>query len=206
MLACLRMSTLLLAAVFTSSPDPERVWSDAKEWETCPEVLLLGTGGSEMEAAAVRARWNREWLFFEFVCRDKSLVSSGRQDGEDHYKSGDVVEVFVARRERADYLEVHATPDGRKTTYAFRDYRRLAPAPEGIEVRAGETEGGWRAVFSLPWVALGGGPGDGTWEFLAGRYDYDIPGGEPRLSSFPGQGDRPDFHDRSQFAKLEFRT
>lgn len=166
---------------------------------------MSGIDGSRVEKAAVRSRWNNDWLFFEFVCRDASIVSPGRKDGEDHFKIGDVVEVFVGRAARPDYLEVHATPAGRKTVYAFRAYRETKKAPAGPVVRCEETGGGWRAVISIPWSALGGMPDAGSWEFLAGRYDYEAAGGRPALSSFPAQSGKPDFHDRSRFARLELQ-
>lgn len=197
------MPTLMLAALFASTLDPARAWSDRAGWERAPEVELAGVDGAAVASARVRARWNDEWLFFEFVCWDEALVSPGKKDGEDHYQLGDVVEVFVAREGKPDYLEVHATPAGRKTVYAFRGYRRATAVPAGCVVRAGKNEGGWRAVLSIPRAALGGG--DEGWEFLAGRYDYDKVGGRPVLSSFPAQRGRPDFHDRARFARLELQ-
>lgn len=196
------MPTLVLAALFASALDPARAWSDRAGWQNAPEAELVGIDGAPVAPAAVRARWNDAWLFFEFVCRDKALVSPGRKDGEDHFKLGDVAEVFVARAGRPGYLELHATPAGRKTTYAFSGYRQAAPGPEGCEVRSGKIAGGWRAVLSIPREGLGG---DGAWEFLAGRYDYDEAGGRPALSSFPAQSGKPDFHDRARFARLELR-
>lgn len=196
------MPTLVLAALFASALDPARAWSDRAGWEAAPEAELAGVNDAAVAPARVRARWNDEWLFFEFICRDEVLVSPGRKDGEDHFKLGDVVEVFVARAGRPAYLELHATPAGRKTTYAFRGYRQAAAAPAGCEVRAGKISDGWRAVLSIPREALGG---DGACEFLAGRYDYDEAGGQPMLSSFPAQSGKPDFHDRARFARLELR-
>lgn len=199
-----QMPPLILAAVFASSLDPGRAWEDRGGWEQCPEAFLSGVGG-KAEAASVRARWNDEWLFFEFVCRDQAVVSPGHEDGEDHFKLGDVVEVFVGCEGRPDYLEVHATPTGRKTVYAFRGYRKAAKAPSGPGVRCAENGDGWRAVISIPWSALGSAPGEGKWEFLAGRYDYDKPGGKPVLSCFPAQTGKPDFHDRARYAQLELQ-
>jgi len=199
------MPPLILAAVFASSLDPGRAWSDQEGWEQCPEAILSGVDGSKADVASVRARWNEEWVFFEFICRDKAIVSPGRKDGEDHFKLGDVVEVFVGRSGRPDYLEVHATPAGRKTVYAFRDYREAKQAPAGPVVRSGETGNGWRAVIAIPWSSLGGIPEEGTWEFLAGRYDYDASGAHPILSSFPAQSGKPDFHRRSRYARLELQ-
>jgi hypothetical protein len=199
------MPTVLLAAIFASSLSPARAWSDLEGWEGVPGALLAGVDGSSASPATVRARWNEEWLCFEFICRDEVLVSPGKHDGEDHFRLGDVVEVFVAREGRLAYVEAHATPAGRRSVYAFRGYRQPAAAPDGIEVRAVKIDSGWRAVLSVPWSALGDRPGAGDWEFLAGRYDYDKPGGRPVLSSFPAQRGKPDFHDRARFARLELR-
>ncbi len=196
---------LLLAAFFASGLNPEIAWSDRSGWEVVPTAVLSGVGGASASPSEVRARWNDQWLFFEFVCRDIALVAPGRADGEDHFRIGDVVEVFVAHRGKPDYIELHATPEGRQTVYAFRDYRRAADAPGGMVVQAGGTEGGWRAVLAFPWAALGGKPDQDGLEFLAGRYDYDQVGGRPALSSFPAQKGKPDFHDRARYARLMLR-
>lgn len=199
------MPTLFLAALFASALNPARAWSDREGWDAVAAAPLAGVNGMAAATSTVRARWNENWIFFEFVCRDEALVSPGRADGEDHFKLGDVVEVFLGRAGRPAYLEVHATPAGRKTVYAFRDYRKEAQSPDGIEVRAAKIPGGWRAVLSIPWPALGGTPEESGWEFLAGRYDYDEPGSRPVLSSFPAQRGKPDFHDRARFARLELQ-
>ena len=199
------MPALVLAALFASALNPAKAWSDRVGWDAAAPATLAGVGGFDTAAATVRARWNEEWLFFEFLCRDEILVSPGNADGEDHFKLGDVVEVFVGREGRPSYVEAHATPAGRMAVYGFRGYRQPAPGPVGIEVRSGKIAGGWRALLSVPWASLGGKPDTGPWEFLAGRYDYDQPGGRPVLSSFPLQTGKPDFHDRARFARLELR-
>lgn len=199
------MSSFFLLALFDSTLNPGRAWSDRSGWEPLPAVILSGVGLSPAEPAEVRARWNDQWLFFEFVCRDTNLVAPGRAAGEDHYKIGDVVEVFVAQRGKPAYLELHATPESRQTVYAFHDYRRPADGPDGLVVRAGPLEDGWRAVLALPWSALGGGPKGGDWDFLAGRYDFDKVGGRPVLSSFPPQTGKPDFHARARYGRLKLQ-
>jgi len=196
------MPTLVLAAIFASALDPARAWSDRAAWQAAPEAELAGVDGKKAAPAEVRARWNKEWIFFEFVCCDDALVSPGSKDGEDHFKIGDVVEIFVGSADRPEYLEVHATPAGRKSVYAFLDYRDPAKPPAGCSVQAGRIPGGWRAVISVPCKILVGGE---PWVVLAGRYDYDGGGARPVLSSFPAQRGKPDFHDRARFARLELR-
>jgi hypothetical protein len=195
----------VLTAVSAPGLDLDGAWRDREGWSGAPSAVLRGLEGAEVAAAQVRARWNDSGIFFEFLCRDEAVVSPGGQDGLDHFQLGDVVEIFLGRRGRPAYLEVHATPAGHQTVYAFRGYRRAAATPSGCEVRAGRIDGGWRAVLSIPWKSAGGSPEDGPWEILAGRYDYDKPGGKPVLSSFPGQNGKPDFHARERYARLELQ-
>lgn len=194
-----------LTALSAPDLDPGEAWRDRGGWAAAPSALLRGIDGAEIPSAEVRARWNASGIFFEFLCRDESVVSPGGEDGLDHFRLGDVVEIFLGRRGRSAYLELHATPAGHRTVYAFRGYRRAAAAPSGCEVRAGRMDGGWRAVLFVPWSSAGGSPEEGPWEFLAGRYDYDKPGGQPVLSSFPGQNGKPDFHARARYARLELQ-
>jgi hypothetical protein len=192
----------VLHAVSSPGLDLAEAWADREGWASARPAVLRGVDGAGTPAAEVRVRWNESAVFFEFLCRDVSVVSPGQQDGLDHFKLGDVVEIFLGRRGDPSYIEVHATPAGRKTVYAFRDYREPTAPRAGCEVRAGQVEDGWRAVLAIPWRALGGQPDEGSWEFLAGRYDYDAPGGRAVLSSFPAQTGKPDFHKRGRFAKL----
>ncbi|MBU3665164.1 MAG: hypothetical protein FGM15_04695 [Chthoniobacterales bacterium] len=201
-------TAVLLMATMVQGATPQPVWSDASLWRDFSGVKLRGAGGAFAEVAAVKALWNEQWLFVAFDCADKVLVSPGTKDGLDHFKLGDVAEVFVARAGAPFYLEAHATPAGKKTVYCFDGYRKSASPPAAsrdIVVKSAETERGWRALVSLPWAALGGDPERGPWEILAGRYDYDTTEGKPVLSSFPAQTLPADFHDRARFARLELR-
>lgn len=196
------MPTLYLVAVFAADLEPGAAWRERQTWKSVPAAELRGVDGGPAADASVRARWSDGWLCFEFICRDEQIVAPGREDNLDHFKLGDVVEIFIGRRGEPGYLEVHATPAGLKSVYAFRAYRKPAPAPSGAVVQSGPVGGGWRAVISIPWSALGGSGDNEEREFLAGRYDYAESGGRPVLSSFPPQSGRPDFHDRARYALL----
>lgn len=197
------LSLGVLVALLAPGWDTERAWSEQVAWAKTPGSVLRGEGA---EVATVRARWNEQAVFFEITCRDRALVSPGEKDGLDHYLLGDVVEIFLARRGSEDYAEVHATPAGMKTCYFYRGYRKAVErSAAGITVRAEPVASGWRALMVLPWSVLGEGNVEDSWEILCGRYDYDIAGGRPVLSSFPGQSGRLDFHDRKRFARLELQ-
>lgn len=194
-----------LVAVHAPQLDMSAAWDDGKAWEAVPAAALRGVDGAASQKTAVRARWNGDGIFFEFVCRDTAIVAPGREDGLDHFRLGDVVEIFLARSGAAPYAEVHATPAGRKSLWFFRAERRKGPAPAAasrVAVRAAEMRGGWRAVIFLPWTALGAEAPVGVCDFLAGRYDYAVAGGSPVLSSFPVQSGRADFHQRGRYARL----
>ena len=202
------MSTAVIVALFAGALNPQDAWDDRASWLEAPAVALHGVDGADARPSSLRARWNDEWIIFEFTCRDAAIVSPGTRDGLDHFKLGDVVEIFLGLAGAKPYAEVHATPAGRKSQYFFSDYRTKAAAPEGAgsaQVLSATSADGWRAVVSIPWSMAGGSPRSGAWELLAGRYDYAAAGAPPVLSSFPAQRGTPDFHARARYAKLELR-
>jgi hypothetical protein len=200
------MAALVLSATMAAGVSPADAWKKPAVWSAAPSVELAGVAGAGAAPARVRALWNDDWLLVEFICRDAVIVSPGKEDDLDHFLLGDVVEVFVARAGRSAYAEFHATPRGRQSRYFFGDYRRPGPRPAAagrVVVKAGQVDGGWRAVFGLPWEALGGSPGDDRWEIFAARYDYDEAGGGKVLSSWPAQEAPADFHRRADYGTLE---
>lgn len=203
----LPLASLVLTATAAPGLDLARAWDDRPSWQAAPAVRLAGVDGKAAAVATLRARWNNEFVFFEFVCRDRAPVSPGREDGPDHFKIGDVVEIFLGPRTKDAYGEIHATPAGRKALFFFEGYRRAAASPPAAlrraAVKAGPVDGGWRAVLAVPWAAFGAdSPAGEDWRVLAGRYDRDEPGGAAVLSSFPPQTGKPDFHDSRRFARL----
>lgn len=176
--------------------------------QTARAVVLRGVNGAGAADTSVRAYRDEKGLFFVFHCTDRRVVSPGREDGLDHFRLGDTVEVFLGRRGEPRYVEIHATPAGKKTLYFFDGCRsRIAAPPEAALVRVGSASNqeGWKTVIVVPWSVLGPDDAGAEWEVFLGRYDYDAEGGAPALSSFPEQsGPKPDFHRRSDYAALRF--
>ncbi len=196
-----------VVALYAAGVDPDRAWP-SRGWEKAPLVALSGVNRGTASPTTLQARWNNQWLFLLFQCGDDEVVSTGKTDGLDHFLLGDVVEVFLGRTDRDSYLEVHATPSGWKTVYSFTAYRQKNEAPseaDQIEVYSEKVSQGWRCLMAVPWTVLPGGPDNGRWQILAGRYDYGLSGNKPVLSSFPPQNANPDFHRRDRFAWLELR-
>jgi len=176
--------------------------------EKSPKVVLRGVNGADAADTTVQAFRNEKGLFFVFHSLDRRVVSPGREDGLDHFRLGDTVEVFLGRRGQPGYVEIHATPTGKKSLYFFDGYRsRIAAPPEAglVCVDSEVGQDGWRSVIAVPWSVLGASDAAGDWEVFFGRYDYDTEGAAPSLSSFPEQlGVKPDFHRRSDYAALRF--
>lgn len=182
---------------------------DCDDWKRAPAVSLAGCDGKSVQHSEVRVLWNDDWLFFAFACADRAIVSPGDRDGLDHFLLGDTIEVFTARRGAKNYLEVHATPAGRKTAYFFGDYRQAVPSPDGacrIRVAAEKVLHGWQALIAVPRDLLGSAEAGDDYEIFLGRYDYDAEQGAPSLSSYPVQhGGKPDFHRREDYAILRLK-
>lgn len=194
------------AAIFREGMTCRQAWENLPSWEGLPAARLQGAGGCD--PTLVRALWDDARLFIEFVASARGLQSPGRRDGLDHFKIGDVCELFLAPLAREGYLEVHVTPAGYKTTYFFSGPRELSVPPAGADevyANAAPVPGGWRAVVGVPWDLAGGRPRDQAWEIFFGRYDY-AGRATPDLSSFPPQKGRPDFHRRDRYACLELKT
>jgi hypothetical protein len=201
-------ASLVFVALMAAGLGPKHAWSDRAAWERAPGVSLAGVNGGPAAGAVARALWNEKWLFVEFVCQDAEVVSPGKTDGLDHWKLGDVVEVFLGPAADPHYAEIHATPAGRKTLYFFRGYRESAPRPDAADdvvVKAEKIPGGWRAMMAIPWALLGGAAQAGDWRIFAARYDYPSAKERPVLSSYPAQTGRPDFHRRESYARVDLQ-
>lgn len=203
------MTPVAIVALYAGSLNPHTAWMETEGWRHAPAAVLAGVNGAAVDPASVRARWNDEWIVFEFTCKDAQLVSPGHSDGIDHFVIGDAVEIFLGRAGDESYSEIHATPAGRKTLYRMSGYRAREPAPasllSAVKVRSERAPGGWRSIICIPWDLVGGSPRRGPWNVLAGRYDYGPLLETPALSSFPPQSGKPDFHARARWARLELK-
>lgn len=173
-----------------------------------PAVTLPGVNGVKANPTLSRALWSGAYLFVEFLATAPRILAPGRTDGIDHFKIGDVCEVFLAVGGQSGYLEVHVTPGGYKTVYFFSGPRVPAPLPGAagdVQAFAQRVPGGWRAVIGIPWSIAGTVPHACGREVLFGRYDYGSSSGDPVLSSFPSQNGQPDFHCRDRYASLQLR-
>lgn len=188
---------------FAPTMQDEGVWGRAKP------VMLHGGNGDKAQRGLARALWDDRAVYFLFDLTDREIVSPGKRDGLENYRLGDTVEAFIGRQGQPAYVEVHATPAGKKTFYFYCGSRKAVPPPtgaKGIRVVSARTPQGWRAMIVIPWDVLGGRSGEGDWGVFFGRYDYKVPDGERSLSCYPAQRKgKPDFHRRSSYATMQLK-
>lgn len=197
-----------LTAHYTPNFSPKQALHDKGLWSGIPAVTLRGADNKPTASATMRVVWNEKAAFFIFNAVDNSIVSPGKRDGLEQYRIGDTAEVFMGRRGERAYVEVHATPTGKKTLYFYRDYLIAMNPPSGadrIRVISTQTTDGWRAIFTIPWEVFGGREARKGWDVFFGRYDYDELGGRERLASFPVLGKKPNFHHRKKYGVLHFQ-
>lgn len=196
-----------LTARYTPNFNPKQALHDKGLWSDIPAVTLRGADNKPTSPATMRVLWNEKAAFFIFNAVDNTIVSPGKRDGLEQYRIGDTAEVFMGRRGERGYIEVHATPTGKKTLYFYRDYlvaMNPLPGADRIRVISIQTTDGWRAIFTIPWEVFGSREAKKGWDVFFGRYDYDELGARERLASFPVLGKKPNFHQRKKYGILRF--
>lgn len=151
---------------------------------------------------------------------DSDVVAEGTEDGQHHYKLGDVAELFLWPEDHPWYWELYVTPACKYTSFFFPGPGRLG-LPSAfdnhavLEVAAhvrgtlndwSDRDRGWTAEMAVPVAALTQrgevwGPG-ASWRVLVGRYNYSAHLPSVELSCLP-KISRTNFHLRDEYGVLE---
>lgn len=201
------LATPKITGHYAPNFNPERALHDKAAWINVPPVTLRGSHKIETEPATMRVLWNDQAAFFVFNGTDKNIVSPGKRDGLEQYVIGDTAEIFMGRRGERGYIELHATPTGKKTFYFYSNYFVPTDPPKAdkdIRVVSTQIKDGWRTIFTVPWEVFGGREAKNGWDVFFSRYDYDELGGKKFLSSYPVLDEEPNFHKRKRYALLNF--
>jgi alpha-galactosidase len=159
----------------------------------------------------VRALWNAESLFLQFVCRYRTLTTFAESDWNgrrDQLWDRDVAEVFLQTDpgQPSRYLELEVSPNGM--------WIDLDISPEGksnprsgmkSQVAIAESEKLWTATIALPTSALGQRfDPDSKWRVNFFRVEGAA---EPRFYSCwrPTYTPQPNFHVPEAFGVLRFQ-
>lgn len=164
-------------------------WKDAPAYPMCLANQNLQPA-EPREGGKVRFLWNEEYLYIGADFTDSDVVAEGKNDQEHHYRTGDLLEVFLKPDNETWYWELYATPHNKKTTFFFpgrgrlglpsmEEYRcdlKVAAYVDGTLNNWEDRDKGWTAEMAVPVKALTArgekfGP-EANWRVLIGRYNY----------------------------------
>ncbi|MEQ9455020.1 MAG: GDSL-type esterase/lipase family protein [Phycisphaeraceae bacterium] len=199
---------------------------DESVWQEAP-VYWLDLGhdqadrpGSVQEGGEVRLAYDDDYLYVGVFLTDSDIVQESDEDQQMHFKTGDVVEVFLKPDSATWYWELYATPNGRRSAFFFPGSGRL-PLPSAYtyqsNLRVGaqitgtlnawrDHDTNWTAEFAIPREELAAqgvplAPGQ-SWRMLIGRYNYSRYLEHPELSMYPRLL-KTRFHSHGEYAPLK---
>jgi hypothetical protein len=196
----------------------DAVWANAPVYEMGLCADRLAGGDTPPEGGRVRFAWDADFLYLAVELSDSDVVAEGLGDGEHHYLSGDVAELFLWPEPQSWYWELYATPHnrqssffypspGRMVTSTFTDHLRLqvAATAQGTLNDWSDRDQGWTAEMAVPVKELtrrgeAWGP-EASWRVLVGRYNYSVHLPKAELTCLP-QPSRTCFHTRAGYARL----
>ncbi|MEI8205320.1 MAG: hypothetical protein WCG03_00415 [Kiritimatiellales bacterium] len=146
-----------------------RTWNN----EACSETLHFSQPWQpffdpEFKPATVRLSWTPQALVIKAVLRDDEISSLATADSQKLWKMGDVFEIFVQVEGRADYVEMHITPNNRRThlnlpgpdgrpspNADMLTWETMVVKPVGFSSEVTRSDHEWRVSASIPAATLG---------------------------------------------------
>jgi hypothetical protein len=197
----------------------DAVWAEATAYELALCADRRDAGMTLAEGGTARFAWDERFLYMAVEFADSDVVAEGTQDGEHHYKLGDLAELFLWPEDRSWYWELYVTPHARQTAFFFPEPGRLGlPSTFGnhVDLTVGaqvqgtlndrsDRDRGWTAEMAVPVSALtqrgeAWGP-EAAWRILVGRYNYSVHLPAVELSALPSLS-RTSFHLRDEYGRL----
>ncbi len=239
-LICLTATPLIAApaktehlALYTGTPVKidgkldEPVWKQAKAY---PMYLAVRPTDPDRdtaqltEGAKVQLAWDDDYLYLAAELDDSDVVAEVDEDNAHHYRSGDVLELFLRPPGKRHYWELYGVPNGRQTTFFYHSRGRTGLPGSlitgmGMKVAAevhgtlnddSDKDKGWTLEMAVPRKALAAGGAvidvdAPAWQILVSRYNYsvyhEVQGGELSTTS---EEPSPTFHDFKHWGTLRF--
>ena len=190
-------------------------------FDSCPELSLRrfweGPEALPVEAGSTRVGATDEGLAFLVRFEDSDIFSEATADQQKMWTLGDVAEFFVKPgTERADYWEIHVTPNDYLMDIYIPDRERFMAGEitweQVIEPSSGTRrtvtmhEGGWTVEALIPWAAFAVDtvPAAGTvWQFAVCRYNCNGGLENPEHSS-TAHYSTPNYHRYEDYTDLVF--
>lgn len=161
------------------------------------------------------------FLYVGFQLIDTDIIQQSGEDQQHHYRTGDVLEVFLKPQGQEHYWELYVTPNAKKTAF-FIAKRGIDLVRDDMLYQAGfdvsvsvdgtlnddQPDRGWSGMMAIPLAALKarGVPLDAShgWDIFVGRYNYSRSLADRELTMYPPLP-VPSFHQYEYWAKLQVR-
>ena len=171
----------------------------------------------------VRFACTDDTLYIAVTAKDGDIVQFDRNNQRPHWRSGDLIEVFLKSDKAPGFWECYATPCGHRTTMRYiargycsdameaglRDDFASAVKLDGTLNDRSDVDRGYTMEIAIPFKmaeALDGIPmtPDGGWKIFVGRYNYDWRYSFRQLSSFPVMA-APKFETYEYYSPIIFK-
>lgn len=164
-------------------------WSRTPEYSLFPGKVQMDQGLAPAEGGTIRLLWDDAYLYVGFVLNDTDMIQKENRDQQHHYRTGDVLELFLKPADQSHYWEFYVAPNGCKTAFFFPK-RGDNPQADDLAYQQGFTvavsgngtlndnqlDRNWTGMLAIPLAALKakGIPLDQNhaWTIFVGRYNY----------------------------------
>jgi Carbohydrate family 9 binding domain-like len=165
---------------------------DEKAWQKAEELSFQALNSSPCtENGTVKIIWDDKYIYVAAKLYDSDIVQESNEDWVHHYKTGDVMEVFLKPNGNRSYWEIYATPNNKKTAFFYPSKGRLG-LPSGFKNKMpgltvvsickgtfnnlNDRDEFWTTEIAIPrkQLEMHGGQifPEKEWIFLVSRYNY----------------------------------
>ncbi|MGB9600116.1 MAG: sugar-binding protein, partial [Myxococcota bacterium] len=112
-------------AVVVDGKLDDPVWGNAPVYKLSLSKAEEDKGNILHEAGYVQLAWDEDYLYAGIKFYDSDIVQESEENQQHHYRSGDLVEVFLKPERNTWYWEIYGTPNEKKTVFWFPGRGRL---------------------------------------------------------------------------------
>jgi len=196
----------------------EPVWQKATKFNLS---FSKDTSKTLQEGGVIQLAYDDQFLYLAAELFDSDVLQESDEDQQQHFLSGDVLELFIHPKNKPYYWELYVTPNQRRTVYFFEgagrfalpssfvqsfDWLRVGTQVQGSLNDPSDLDRGWTAEMAVQLSVLAekGIPFDKhhAWTVLIGRYNYTLHLPEKEISMAPALP-KTNFHKIGNYADLK---
>ncbi len=124
-------------AVYTSLPIKFDGKLDDPAWKTAPGYTFHAQIAENKirQNGIIKFLWNDKYLYIGAELDDDDLVQNNLKDQQHHYRTGDVLEVFLRQPGDTLYWELYSTPAGNRTSFLILGGRSMIGGDKDIVMK-----------------------------------------------------------------------